>query len=111
MRLKLMTIALFMRYDSTEHPTSAFASRKRYIREIHKFPHCVCDRLGEFGSAMAHSRRFTMPNTIGPYRNVSSTGSSASANNNEWSTEDLIKASRQLPIRLEELEQENKRYV
>ena len=46
--------------------------------------------------------------SIQPCQNVSFQGSSASVNNNKWSTEDLIKAARQLPIRLEKLDQENK---
>ena len=49
-----------------------------------------------------------MSNSIQPCGNVSYGGSSASVNNNEWSTEDLIKAASQLPERLKKLEQENK---
>lgn len=57
---------------------------------------------------MAHFRRTTLSNSVQPRGNVSFIGSSTSVNNNEWSTEDLIEASRQLPTRLEKLEQENK---
>lgn len=57
---------------------------------------------------MAHFRRTTLSNSVQPCGNVSFVGSSTSVNNNEWSTEDLIEASRQLPTRLEKLEQENK---
>ena len=58
--------------------------------------------------SMAQFRRSQMSNSIQPSGNVSFTGSSARVNNNELSTEDLIKASRQLPRLLEKLTQENK---
>lgn len=64
--------------------------------------------LWKFSSAMAYFRRSPVSNSIQPGGNVTYGGSSARVNNNEWSTEDLIKASRQLPERLEKLEQENK---
>lgn len=53
--------------------------------------------------------RTSFSNSVQPSRSDFSRRSSPSVpNNNEWSTEKLIEASRQLPARLEKLEQENK---
>ncbi|KAL9960015.1 hypothetical protein ACROYT_G033405 [Oculina patagonica] len=58
---------------------------------------------------MAHFLgRASSSNSVQPGRNFSSRGSPSYVNNNKWSTADLVEASKQLPARLEELEEENK---
>ena len=59
---------------------------------------------------MAYFKRGkTLPNSVQPSGYESKTYPSASpSNDEEWLTEKLIEASRQLPLRLERLEHENK---